>query len=63
MVDRRARLQPVADRAEQALRQLLRAVHGDLPGAVADRRVLEAGEQGRGIVGERRRPAGRERSG
>ncbi len=34
-VDRRAGGEPVADRAEQALRQLLRAVHADLPGAMA----------------------------
>src|SRR3712207_7896379 len=43
----RLRRQPVADGAEQPLRQLLRAVHGDLPCPVAQRRVAEARDQAR----------------
>ncbi len=55
-VDRRAGRQPVAHRAEQALRQLLRAVHGDLPGAVAQRRVAEARHERRPRRRARSRP-------
>ena len=42
MRDRRRRREPVAHRAEQALRQLLRAVHRDLPRPVRQRRIAEA---------------------
>ena len=41
-IERRARFQAVADGAEEPLRQFLAAVHGDLPGAVFQRRVAEA---------------------
>jgi hypothetical protein len=61
-IDGRTRLQPVADGAEQALRQLLRAVHGDLPGAVAERRVAEASEQCGLVAFDVRRPGGTGRS-
>ena len=49
-VDRSAVLQPVADRPEQALRQLLRPVHGDLPRPMLQRRVAEPLDQ-RGAIG------------
>ena len=48
-IDRPPCREVVADRAEQALRQLLGAVHGDLEQAVADRRVLEALQQRLGV--------------
>src|SRR6478752_6585207 len=41
VIDRRTGLEAFADRAEQTLRQLLRAVHGDLPGTVANGGVVE----------------------
>jgi hypothetical protein len=47
--DRVVTPQPVADRAEQTLRQLLRAVHRDLRGAMGERRVGETLEQVRPI--------------
>ena len=49
---------PVGDRVQQALRQLLRAVHGHLQGAVVDRRVGEPGQHRRAVVDDRDTPAG-----
>ena len=51
-VDRRLFAQPVADGAEKSLRQLLRTVHGDLPGAMLQRRVLESLDKRFLVVGQ-----------
>ena len=44
-LDRLAFFQPIPDGAEEALGQLLGPVHGNLPGAVLQRRVGESGEE------------------
>ena len=44
--------QPIGDRREQALRQFLRSVHRDLPGAVAEARIGEAGHERAAIGGD-----------
>ena len=49
-IDRQAQPQPVLYGAKQPLRQFLRAVHRDLPGAVMQGRIREALQQ-RGAVG------------
>ena len=57
--DRLAFPDSVANRAEQALRQLLRAVGGDLPGAMLQGRVGEAEQEGPSCSREDRCLAGR----
>jgi type IV secretory pathway TrbL component len=51
-VDRAAGLQGVGDRAQDAERQLLRAVPGDLAQQVADLGVAEAGQDRLGVGGQ-----------
>ena len=47
-----ALFQPILDRAEQALRQLLASVHGDLPGAMLQRRIFEPRNELVAIAGQ-----------